>query len=447
MYLDQSSPATPILVGHHRGLNVYAAGQGFAMPRVRDMLASDPERYSDLCGRTVGQIMPLLDWRGRKPPFCVAACQDNQVVAAAWAGTITSRETGAEGCNVSFGVRPAFGGMGLATFLSAIAYLQCLADAPEIEFVNIQTAEGNLSAGAIATKLQLHRAPAFDRETGGRTSRRYVTYRASADLVTARCVEILKAAAVDVQLPQCLSASGNRVLKVQPRMTLPPSIAATLPTFEGSIMSASPYPVSAAAAAPVRVAGSSALSNNETLRGALAGTHGLLSGIDLVEKQLATAKQADPSHVPFPLVGDVARVYHAASVSAYVHSLEMVSSECLRELFKELGPVPESDADLLAQNRLMADALFGTYGVTSGADVIEKCLAVAARAEPADAPFPMTAEQGAIWHGAQRTAYQYVLEMLCTDRINALTPQFAALISEAAAPEPADDEAPAAPAM
>lgn len=446
MYLDQSSPATPILVGHHRGLNIYAAGQGFAMPRVRDMLASDPERYSDLCGRTVGQIMPLLDWRGQAP-FCVTACQDNQVVAAAWAGTITSRETGAEGCNVSFGVRPAFGGMGLATILSAIAYLQCLADAPELEFVNIQTAEGNLSAGTIATRLHLSRAPAFDRETGGRSSRRYLTYRASSDLVTARCVEILKAARVDVQLLQCLKASGNHVLEVQPRMTRPPSIAASLPPFEGFSMPASPHPVPAATAAPVRVAGSSAWSDNETLRGALAGTHGLLSGIDLVEKQLATAKQADPSHVPFPLVGDEARVYHAASVGAYVHSLEMVSSECLRELFEELGSVPESDADLLAQNWLMADALFGTYGVTSGADVIEKCLAVAVRAEHADAPFPMTAEQGAIWHGAQRTAYQYVLEMLCTDRTKALTPQFAGLAPQAAAPEPADNEAPEAPAM
>lgn len=59
----------------------------------------------------------------------------------------------------------------------------------------------------------------------------------------------------------------------------------------------------------------------------------------------------------------------------------------------------------------------------------------------------MNAEQGAVWHRAQRTAYQYVLEMLCTDRVKQLAPQFAALVFEPDALDLADDDAPAAPAM
>jgi len=446
MYLDQFQPPHPILIGHHLGLSIYAEGQGFALPRVREMLSEDPDRYSDLCGSTVGLVMPLLDWRGQRLPFCVTACIDDQVVAAAWAGTITSRETGAQGCNVSFGVCPEFSGKGLATILSAIAYRQSLADAQYLEFVNVQTEAGNLGARAIATRLELRRAPMFDRETRGRAPRLYVTYRAPADVVTGRCIEIVTDAGVDVQLPLARSTS-RRSTEVQPRPSLQPSIAALLPPFKRANMITSPFPIPKAPAAPARVAATTARTDNDTLRNILAGPNGLLPGIALVENQLTTSKRAAPADVPFPLVGEEARIYHEGALSAYIHSLEMVSSDCVRELFNSLGPVPGDEAALVAQNQLMAETLFGKCGVTSGADVIEKYLAVATRAEHADAPFPMNAEQGAIWHRAQRTAYQYVLEMLCTDRLKQLVPQFAALVLEPDGPDLADDDAPAAPAM
>lgn len=446
MYLDQFQPLPPLLIGHHLGLSLYAEGRGFALPRVREMLSEDPDRYSDLCGSTVALVMPLLDWRGQKLPFCVTACIGDQVVAAAWAGTIASRETGAQGCNVSFGVRTEFGGKGLATILSAVAYQQCLADAQYLEFVNVQTEAGNLGARAIATRLELRRAPMFDRETRVRAPRLYVTYRAPADVVTARCIEIVTDAGVDVQLPLPRSVS-DWPTEVQPRASLPPSIAGLLPPFKGSSMINSPFPIPKAPAAPAGVAATTARAGNDALRNALAGPHGLLSGIALVENQLATSTRAAPADAPFPLVGEEARIYHEGAISAYVHSLEMVSSDCVRELFNSLGPVPGDEAALVAQNQLMAEMLFGKCGVTSGADVIEKCLAVATRAEHADAPFPMNAQQGAVWHQAQRTAYQYVLEMLCTDRLKQLAPQFAALVFEPDALDLADDDAPAAPAM
>jgi GNAT superfamily N-acetyltransferase len=447
MFLDDFLPPPPILIGHYQGLDFFAEGRGFALPRVRDMLTEDPDRYSDLCGRTVGLVMPLLDWSGQKLPFCVTACIDDQVAAAAWAGTITSRETGAQGCNVSFGLRPAFGGKGLATILTAIAYQQCLDDAPYLEFVNVHTEAGNQGARALGAKIGLHRAEMFDRQTRGRTPRLYVAYRAPAAVVTARCAEILAAAGVHVRPPSDHLAGRRQVPNVQPRGARPPSIAALLPPFQGPSMISSPFPIPKAAATPARAASSTAPADNQALRNALAGPHGLLPGIALVENALVTATRASPTDAPFPLVGEEARIYHEGTTAAYVHSLEMVSSDCLRELLNSLGQTPESEADLTSQNQIIAEALFGQFGVTSGAEVIEKCLAVATRAKHADAPFPMNAEQGAVWHRAQRTAYQYVLEMLCTDRLKQMAPQFSALVFQPDTPDLANDEAPAAPSM
>lgn len=445
MFLDDLLPPPPVLIGHYQGLDLFAEGQGFALPRVRDMLTGDPDRYSDLCGRTVGLVMPLLDWRGQKLPFCVTACIDDQVAAAAWAGTITSRETDAQGCNVSFGLRPAFSGKGLATILTAIAYQQCFDDAPDLEFVNVHTEAGNHRARALGAKLGLHRAEMFDRQTRGRTPRLYVAYRAPAAVVTARCAEILATAGVHVRPPSRHLVGRPQVPNVQPRAALPPTIAALLPPFQGPSMISSPFPFPKAVAASARAATSTARADNQALRNALAGQHGVLPGIALVENQLVTATRAAPKDVPFPLVGEEARIYQEGATAAYVHSLEMVSSDCLHELLNSLGETPDNDSALTSQNQSIAEALFGQYGVTSGAEVIEKCLAVATRAAHTDAPFPMDAEQASVWHRAQRTAYQYVLEMLCTDRLKQLYPQFSALVFQPDAPDSIDEvEAPRA---
>jgi RimJ/RimL family protein N-acetyltransferase len=442
MYLDQFPAPNPVLIGHHQGLAIYAEGQGFALPRVRTMLMEDLDRYSDLCGRTVGQVISLLDWRGRETPFCVTACCDRQVVAAAWAGTITSRETGTEGCNISFGVRPDYGGRGLATLLSAIAYQQCLANTPTLEFVNVQTEAGNLGARAIATRLGLRRAPLFDRETRSRTPRLYVTYRAEASAVAARCSEIFAAASAHVHLPAPPRGSrrpGQRERELQPRIELPPSITALFVPSKGSSMPPSIAPSrEAVSAAPLAVTGTPR-AENQVLRNALAGPHGLLPGIALVEHQLEVAKRGNPSDAPFPLAETESRIYHDASVVAYVHSLEMVSSNWLRQLHNALGPAPATDTAALAQNQLLAEALFGQHGVTCGAKTLERCLSVALRARHADAPFPLTPDEGAVWHRAQRTAYQYVLEMLCTHSVKKLAPQFAHLVAVFDAQEQADE--------
>lgn len=453
MYLDQFLPPDPVQIGQYRDLTLFAEGQGFALPRVRAMLTSDADRYSDLCGRTVGMVMPLLDWRARDLPFCITACLDDEVVAAAWAGTITSRETNAVGCNVSFGVRPDFARRGLATILSAIAYQQCAMKEPMLEFVNVQTEAGNDGAQAVADRLLLARAPSFDRKTSGAAPRLYVTYRAPEHVVAARCVDILVAAGIDVREAFQRARAARSPKAVQPRFPLHPSIAALLPPPKGSTMSHS-HPPAVAAPAAASSTTSKARTDNDVLRNALAGPHGLLPGIALVEEQLAVARRALPGDAPFPLTPAEAQLHHQAASSAYTHSLEMVSSDFLRGMHSKLAPLPASsdadgqvDAALMAQNAALVDALFGKYGVTSGALVIEKCLATASRAEHLDAPFPLDDAQAALWHRAQQTAYQYVLEMLCTDSLKRLEPQFP-LPADGAEPAAAADNEPAsAPAM
>lgn len=47
-------------------------------------------------------------------------------------------------------------------------------------------------------------------------------------------------------------------------------------------------------------------------------------GAEIVERCLKRALAADPLDVPFPLVGDEARIWHSAQAAAYQHALEMM---------------------------------------------------------------------------------------------------------------------------
>jgi len=209
-------------------------------------------------------------------------------------------------------------------------------------------------------------------------------------------------------------------------------------------MTTSPVPSAAVAASPAPTTVHSA--SHQVLRDALTGPHGLLPGIALVEHQLGIAKNAAPGDAPYPLTPAQANIYHRASVAAYTHSLEMVSSEYIREMLAQFGPAPAAGAGASqdAQDRAIADLLFGQCGVVSGLGIIEKCLGQSARADHLDSPLGMDAENAGIWHRAQVSAYQYVLEMLCADRVRELAPQFTHLLpppsSEASPTE--DDPAP-----
>lgn len=46
--------------------------------------------------------------------------------------------------------------------------------------------------------------------------------------------------------------------------------------------------------------------------------------------------------------------------------------------------------------------------------ILERSLEKALAADPADAPFGLSAEEAGLWHMAQASAYQHALEMLCS---------------------------------
>lgn len=83
------------------------------------------------------------------------------------------------------------------------------------------------------------------------------------------------------------------------------------------------------------------VSEHKLLKEMLFGRHGILSGVDTLEKNLATATRAKHEDAPFPLDEQQARLYHRASASAYQHALEMVSSGCIRELGVKLGCITQ----------------------------------------------------------------------------------------------------------
>lgn len=57
-------------------------------------------------------------------------------------------------------------------------------------------------------------------------------------------------------------------------------------------------------------------------------------GTKIIQECLVQAEKADPCDVPFPLVGDEARLWHCAQFNAYRHALEMMG-EPATELAKE----------------------------------------------------------------------------------------------------------------
>lgn len=182
----------PIHLADFGSVGIYAEGRGIAPPRVRPFLFSDPDRHTDLCGRAVGHVLHQLDWRGTSGIYCVTAVDGDRVVGTAWAQPIQRKNDGVDGCNLSYALASTHEGRGIATVLTALACAVCLDNHPAIAFVNVQTRDTNADAQAIAKRLALARAPDFDRTADAPYDDcRYITYRAPASAVAARCAQII----------------------------------------------------------------------------------------------------------------------------------------------------------------------------------------------------------------------------------------------------------------
>lgn len=184
----------PELIGHYAGLAIFNEGAGFVLPRVRQLLQRDATRFADVCGTDVHLVLNLLDWRATSAPECVTAADGDIVVAAAWAGGVITREGSRTGANLSFAVAPQYEGRGLATVLTALAYAKCLSIYPTLSFANIQTEASNAGAHSLAGRLDMDRAPEYDRIVPPPKTKVYFTFRAPASQVAARCHQIISAA-------------------------------------------------------------------------------------------------------------------------------------------------------------------------------------------------------------------------------------------------------------
>lgn len=67
------------------------------------------------------------------------------------------------------------------------------------------------------------------------------------------------------------------------------------------------------------------------------------------------------------------------------------------------------------ENAILKNALFGQFGIVSGLNLIEACLAKATKAVHGDAPFGLDHDEAKLWHRAQQEAYRHVLEMVTVD--------------------------------
>lgn len=195
-----SFPA-PEHIANFGALKVYNEGRGTVLPRLRQLLATGADdRYSDVCGKTVGHIIDQLDWRGAALPYCITAVDEEQVIGAAWATPIVRRPDGAAGCNLSFMLAEGYEGRGVATMLTAIAYSLCVLNNSAVSFANIQSESSNLSAHRVALRLGMSYAPEFDRTaTAPFEDRTYSTFRAPAAVVAARCTELFN----EIPPPPC----------------------------------------------------------------------------------------------------------------------------------------------------------------------------------------------------------------------------------------------------
>jgi hypothetical protein len=76
---------------------------------------------------------------------------------------------------------------------------------------------------------------------------------------------------------------------------------------------------------------------NQQLKEALFGRHGVVIGLAILEKNLNVATRAKHEDAPFPMDQEQARIWHQAGRSAYCHALEMLNCDTLRELAVKMG--------------------------------------------------------------------------------------------------------------
>lgn len=83
--------------------------------------------------------------------------------------------------------------------------------------------------------------------------------------------------------------------------------------------------------------------DNTKLVDAIFGKTGVASGLEILERNLATSLKADHKDAPFPLDANQAKQWHHATAGAYQHALEMVCIDpSLKHLSEKYAPAVEA---------------------------------------------------------------------------------------------------------
>lgn len=191
----QKIAGNPVLIAHYGALDVYFEGESWSLPRTDRMLAPRAEtRYADICSEAIQEIADI-GWQFTHEPLCfTAATKAGRVVAIGWAAPIRTEE-GEIGCNLSYAVEARYEGRGLATLLSAIAFLACAERHPSIRFANIECRADNGRSVGVAQALGLRRYRQGDfsmTEAASGTDIPYLCFRKSTESCRRQAARLLQ---------------------------------------------------------------------------------------------------------------------------------------------------------------------------------------------------------------------------------------------------------------
>jgi len=152
----------PVLCARYDRFDIYFEGYGWDLPRTSKMMENlEESRYADICGTDIAG-MADVGWQFTAEPVCFTA-ENNRgnVVAIAWAAPMRTEDK-RTGCNLTYAVDAQYEGRGLATLLTAIAFLAADQLHPQMRFANIECRTDNKGSIAVAKSLGLARHPEED---------------------------------------------------------------------------------------------------------------------------------------------------------------------------------------------------------------------------------------------------------------------------------------------
>lgn len=153
-----SLPDKDFILGHVSQCDVGLELPRIGGPSTRDLAERYPERFADIYGGVLTEVLPHVGWKNHGSSSLVLAVRDGQCVGAGWASAVVRRIDKAKGTNLTYVVDPSVEGKGLGSVLASIAFLR-LDSLPGSSqrfssmYVGIQTRAGNAASCGLARSM------------------------------------------------------------------------------------------------------------------------------------------------------------------------------------------------------------------------------------------------------------------------------------------------------